>query len=171
MAATSDTLRAVIADVQGLRGPPGPAGPMGPQGVPGRDGEGAASPGETAGRGATTTPCKSCGALSGSRVVVAAEWGTVDRASALNPEHATRIVGITLHAVSLPGLDVEVITQGVLEDSSLSLIPLKPVYVGSTGGLTQTVEPGWAFVRIVGTALSESRVMLDLMAPILMRAS
>lgn len=166
--ATSDELVAVIADVQALSGPPGPTGPrgpMGPQGPAGRDGAGTGAS-DKASR--TSVPCKACGPLSGSRAVVPIAGDMVDAADALDASHAARIIGVTMHAVSLPGVDVEVMTQGVLEDSGFSLIPLMPVYVGPRGRLTQTADASaWAFVRQVGIALSETRVMIDLQAPIL----
>ena len=145
----SDELAAIIGDVQGLRGPRGERGEPGRMGAPGG-----------------TLLKRSLGVLSGGRVVAAVDSDYVVAASALRAVDAGRVLGITFHAVSGPESEVVVVCLGEIEDSLWRWEPGLPVFVGARGELTQAPSTFWAFVRVVGVALSATRVFVDLQTPI-----
>jgi hypothetical protein len=133
---------------QVLRGPPGPPGEPGVQGIDGLPG----------GRHRK----KAKGPLSGSRVVRVTDDGdTVDLASASTLEHMHVVLGISANAVSSGGAEVQVVRKGELEDSTWSWIPFRPVFLSADGRLVQTLDPSWKFVCVVGTALTSTKVLVD----------
>mgnify|MGYP001582812780 CR=1 FL=1 len=69
------------------------------------------------------------------------------------------IAGITVAAAS-SGVLVEVVSKGVY--TSLNTWVAGPVYVTTSGVLTQTHSPAWAFVRIIGYQLSANKIVVDL---------
>lgn len=102
----------------------------------------------------------SAGPIGGSKVLRHALDGTVDLASADNLAHSGVLAGVSVNAVSGAGQEVEIRRLGEFYDSGWSWIPGLPVYVGLAGVLTQTYSPSWAFVCIVGAAITPTRVDL-----------
>ncbi len=106
------------------------------------------------------------GPLSGGKVVRVVDDGDhVDVASALVAADAAAVVGLTLQSAVAAEDQVEVAHAGELEDSAWSFVP-GPVYLGVNGVLTQTRDSSWAFLRIVGTAVSPTKMMINLRPPV-----
>lgn len=146
---SSDTIETTVADMMGLRGPPGPRGAAGSEGAPGG------------------FVYKRARAPLSSGLVVRADGEDYARpASSLVVDDAFAIAGVSFESAAAPGAVFKVVRLGEMEDSDWSWRPLEPVYVGATGRLTQAIEPGWAFVRVVGFALTPTRIMVDFTAPL-----
>jgi hypothetical protein len=172
----ADVLTVTVADLQGLQGPPGPQGVPGPQGERGPVGltgaTGAPGPQGTRGPagapGGGRLPVVSAGPISsGIALALRGTGGIVGPADARTLEDAFRIAGVSFHSVSRAGELVEVVTTGPIEDSSWQWEPLKPVFVGEAGRLTQTAKDDWAFLRVIGVALSETVLLVQMQTPIL----
>jgi hypothetical protein len=137
-----DALTLELAFVQGLRGPPGPPGPD-----------------------ANALLLLSSGPLSALRVVRALDGEHVVAASALVRADAHGIIGVTRTSAGAAEEPVFVVGLGELEDAAWSFLPQRPVFVGATGELTQTLDPSWAFVIAVGVAMSATKVWVRVQAP------
>jgi len=132
-------------------GVPGPRGPAGPQGEPGPPAE---MPLLVAAR-----------ALGGHRAVVAVGDDRVDYASADQPDHAGRVLGITAGAVDAAEA-VRVVIAGPMVEPSWNWVS-GPVFVGLDGLLTQA-PPASGFVQVVGAALAPTRLLVALGDPIIL---
>lgn len=133
----------VLPGAPGEQGPQGPAGPVG-----GRLIKRAAAP------------------ISGGRVVRLAEDGSyVDVASALSAGDASSIAGIAVQSAATRDEELEIVRFGELEDDGWNFVPFRRVFVGSNGQLTQTIDRQWSFVCILGTAMSPTKLMVDLRPP------
>jgi hypothetical protein len=85
----------------------------------------------------------------------------VDIASALVIDHVNLVLGLTIESAVSAETVVQVVRLGELEDSAWAFIPFRAVFLGVDGRLTQTFDPSWAFVCVMGTALSASKIMVD----------
>lgn len=129
----------------GQQGPAGPPGPVGPSG----------------GSGFTRT---STSAISGHRVVRSTGATTVEYCSAADPTHKDTLLGLSLNAAS-PGDSITIINGGEVVEPTWSWTPGLPIFVGVNGALTQTFDPGWAWVRIVAVATSATSIVVGLREP------
>lgn len=106
------------------------------------------------------------GPLSGGKVVRVVDDGEhVDVASALVVADAAAIVGLTLQSAVAAEDQVEVAHAGELEDSAWSFVP-GVIYLGTNGVLTQTRDPSWSFLRVVGVAMSPTKMLINLRPPV-----
>lgn len=80
------------------------------------------------------------------------------------PGDGNRVLGITVGAASA-GSSALVQTEGLMEESSWSWTPDAPIYLSTTGLLTQTV-PTSGFVLILGFATSPTQMMIEVKMPI-----
>lgn len=146
----SPDLPPILRGATGAQGPPGPVGADGPVGPAG-------------GRHLK----RSSGPLSGGRAVRTLEDGDhIDVASARAPEVARAIVGVVATSAGASDQEVEVVLRGELEDDGWTFVPHRNVFVGDNGVLTQTIDPTWAFVCVVGRALTPTKLLVDMRAPI-----
>lgn len=139
----TDRLQLTVAQA----GPQGPAGPAGPPGAP----------------GGVALVREAAEAVSALRVVrsdsagnlVLARWPEVE---------STAVLGIATNAAS-SGADVSVQHSGEIEDSSWTWTPGAPVFLGVNGTLTQVV-PTTDFLLVMGEAVSATRLVVRIQAPV-----
>lgn len=81
------------------------------------------------------------------------------------PEDADRLVGISSQAGST-GATVDVVTKGLMEESSWNWNPDAPIFIGAAGVLTQTPSTS-GLVRRIAWAISAKEINVDIMPPIL----
>lgn len=107
------------------------------------------------------------GDLSGHRAVRLTAQG-VSYPDLAQPGHAGTVIGLTTGA-ALAGRSVAVQRAGLLIEPSWSWAPDAPVYVGPSGGLTQSPArtPGQRWQQIFGRAISPASIYIDPMPPIL----
>lgn len=127
----------------GARGLPGPAGPAG---------------------GATRVGLAGA-AVSGHRVVIEDESGTVIHADALSVAHAERVVGVSSNAAA-EGDPVTIIERGRMADASFAFTPGLPVFLGLDGALTQTPPAAPGFILQIGAATAPDVLQVRLAPPI-----
>lgn len=126
-------------------------GPRGPQGVPGPAG------------GATTVTVGST-PLSGHSAVASDAGGLLIKADCTNPAHRGAVLGLLANAYS-PGDQAVVQTAFTLEHSGWAWSP-GPVFLGTSGQLTQSLPVGAVFSQVVAHALSATLVLVDVQPPI-----
>jgi hypothetical protein len=97
-------------------------------------------------------------AIGGHQPVAYNDAGHLVLANAATPQHALRYAGVTTAAVVV-GATVPVQRAGVLEHSGWSWMGWQPVYLSTTGALTQT-PPTSGFVMVLGIALTSTRVAI-----------
>lgn len=134
---------AVVRDlVPGIPGPGGPAGPAGPD-----PGVSAFTAGQD---------------LGGQRVIGLGVDGSAIHASADDPDHILRVLGISTGAAAL-GAMVTVRGAGEMTDPSWSWLP-GPVWCGLFGALTQVLPelPDAVFRQQVAFAVSPIRILVGL---------
>ncbi len=105
-------------------------------------------------------------ALSGHRVVRSLGATQVAYADPSNVSHATHVLGMTTHAAAFSS-PIDVLTFGEIEESSWSWVPDGLIYFAANGVLTQ-VSPVAGFTQVVGFALSSTKIMVELRAPIML---
>lgn len=86
-------------------------------------------------------------------------------ASASDVTHAGRVVGISLAAASA-GASIAYVDDGAIDEPSWSFAP-GPVWLGEQGQITQAL-PSAGFAQIVGTAVTPTRIVVSLQAPIIL---
>ncbi|WP_416406541.1 DUF2190 family protein [Paracidovorax citrulli] len=133
----------VVADAE--QGPPGPRGEVGPAG------------------GAAVTR------VAGSTLsALVAVWedaaGRVHALDQDDEDHVFSLLGVTLTAADA-GQPIDVQRSGAITDSAWSWTPGQRVYLGLGGALTGT-PPAAGFDVLIGTALSPTRLLLNLQDPI-----
>ena len=126
----------------GLQGPPGPQGPAG-------------------GTAITATAAQ---ALGGHRAVVLSATGEADYADCTLPAHMGRFAGITAGAASA-GQSATIINAGPLTEPGWAWTPDAPVYLASSGLITQT-PPATGFLQIIGMALSATTLFISPREPL-----
>jgi hypothetical protein len=133
----------VVADAE--QGPPGPRGEAGPAG------------------GATVS--RMAGATLSALVAV---WedaaGRVHALDQGDEDHVFSLLGVTLTAADA-GAPIDVQRSGAITDSAWSWTPGQRIYLGIGGALT-TTPPAAGFDVLIGTALSPTRLLLNLQDPI-----
>jgi len=126
----------------GVQGPPGPQGPAG-------------------GTAITATAAQ---ALGGHRAVVLNASGAADYADCTLPAHMGRFAGITAGAASA-GQSATIINAGPLTEPSWAWTPDAPVYLASSGLITQT-PPATGFLQIIGMTLSATTLFISPREPL-----
>ena len=138
----------------------GPPGPSGQDGAAGADG----APGQTgpAGPDVSLTPFTAGTDLGGQRVIGLGLDGSAIHASADDPDHILRVLGISTGA-ALAGAQVPVRSIGTIDDPSWSWVP-GPIWCGLAGALTQAppVTPTATFSQQVAFAVSPTRILVGL---------
>lgn len=125
--------------VSGIQGPPGPQGPIGPAG---------------------DAPTLIAGiTVSGHRAIAIDANGEGVYADA-GDASAMSLYGISTNAALL-GEDILVARSGYLEWPAGGLTPGAPLFLGTTGLLTQTV-PTTGWLRQVATAIDAASVIVDI---------
>lgn len=127
------------------------------QGPPGRQG----NPGPA---GGATTVTVGASPLSGHSAVAVNAGGLLIKADCTNPAHRGAVLGLLANAYS-PGDQAVVQTAFTLEHSGWAWSP-GPVFVGTSGQLTQSLPGGAVFSQVVAHALSATRVLVDVQPPI-----
>lgn len=122
------------------------------------------APGPAAGEGAVYT---TAAALSGHRAIAVDAAGEAIYASCDSLSDALRIAGVSLNAAAL-GDEITVQSAGLVEHSGWAWTPGQPVFVGIGGALTQSLPVGAVFSRVVGQAVSATRLLVDLQPPIVL---
>jgi len=126
----------------GVQGPPGPQGPAG-------------------GTAITATAAQ---ALGGHRAVVLSATGEADYADCTLPAHLGRFAGITAGAASA-GQPVTIINAGPLTEPTWAWTPDAPVYLASSGLISQT-PPATGFLQIIGMTLSATTLFVSPREPL-----
>ncbi|WP_373078713.1 LamG-like jellyroll fold domain-containing protein [Zhongshania sp.] len=70
------------------------------------------------------------------------------------------VLGITTRAWNA-GDEITIVTMGSVTESGWSWTPNKPVFVGASGNLQQSVSPNDAFAIIVGFATSQTAILVN----------
>lgn len=144
---TDATVAATVEINVGLRGVDGANGVDGIDGTNGADGVG------------STTTAIASGAISG-HTVVALSGVTAASASCNTPAHATIPIGVTMGA-AINGDTVTVATSGAITEPTWSWAPGDLVYLGAGGSLTQVAPVAPSFIRVIGSAISATSLMVD----------
>lgn len=132
---------------QGPQGVAGPQGPQGPVGVQGPGGEGGSLIYKLAGE-----------ALGAYRAVVMSSTTEVVRASNTDATHRNRVLGITEIAAA-SGDQIRIRRVGEITFAGWAWTPNAPIFVGTSGALTQTPPSGAAvFTQVVAVALSATTI-------------
>lgn len=122
----------------GLQGPPGPPGASGAAGA---------------------TLYTAVVPVSGHTAIVLDSAGSCLPADASNPAHQI-VSGITLQA-AIAGDPVEVVSQGLVEHLGWTFTAGQSVFLGSAGALTQTLPGDAVFAKVLGVAITPTRIAVD----------
>lgn len=114
--------------------------------------------------GGSTITATAGTAIGGHRAVVLDASGDAFYADNTNPDHLVRFYGITTGAASTGGT-LSIAQTGVIVEPSWAWTAFMPVYLGTTGLLTQT-PPTTGFVQIVGAALSATTLFINQRDPV-----
>jgi len=121
----------------------GPHGPPGPQGL----------------SGSAVSSYFSAVGVSGHIAVVLDADGQCRAADASVPaDHA--VAGLTIGAAAA-GAPAVVVDRGILEHSGWSFSPGSPVFLGLAGAITQTLPESAAFCKVLGVAVSPTRISVN----------
>lgn len=104
-------------------------------------------------------------AIGGHRIV-RYEAGSLVYADHTDVTDAPALLGLTLHAAD-PGNTVQIMLQGIVEESSWTWTPDLALYLGAAGVLTQVI-PTTGFVIMVGMALSATKIYFNVKLPIIL---
>lgn len=126
-------------------------GPRGAQGIQGP-------------AGGTTTITVGGAPLSGHSAVAVDASGLLVEADCTNPAHLGAVLGLLTNAYS-PGDQAVVQTAFTVEHVGWTWTP-GPVFVGTSGQLTQSLPGGATFSQVVAHALSATLVLVDVQPPI-----
>ena len=121
-------------------------GPIGPQGAQGLSGGAAA-----------TYPAAA--AIGGHVAVTLDGLGKATPADAATSAHRL-VAGITTGA-AVADAPVEVLSAGIFEHLGWAFIPGLPVFLGLAGAIVQTVPPTAVFSKVLGVAVTPTRISLD----------
>lgn len=121
-------------------------GPIGPQGEQGMS-------------GASTSVYPAAVPVGGHLAITLDSLGKVTPADASTSAHRL-VAGITTGA-AVADAPVEVVSAGVLEHVGWSFTPGLPVFLGLAGALTQTLPPSAVFSKVLGMAVTPTRISLD----------
>lgn len=164
---TIDGTDIVVIEAQGAvvllevaqQGPVGPAGVSGTDGADGADG----APGTPGAPGGVLVQRAAGEPISALQVV----WEDSNSTIWVLDHHSPDIFSVLGVTVSAGGVGSMLTVQlgGVMDDSFWSWVPGQRVYLGTTGGLTQTPAND-GFHVLIGTALSATRVNLKVQDPI-----
>lgn len=114
--------------------------------------------------GAEVYEREASGNIGGHRVVVSNGDGTVSYADATNLDHIGRVFGLTVTAAN-NGEMLDIKRNGPVDFNGWNWDTDLPVYLGTTGLLTQTV-PTTGFSQIVGFAEMPTRLFLNFREPL-----
>jgi hypothetical protein len=70
------------------------------------------------------------------------------------------VAGITIGASS-SGASVGLLSSGVLEHTGWTFTTDLPVFLGLAGAITQTLPPAAVFSKVLGVAVSPTRISID----------
>ena len=121
-------------------------GPIGPQGSTGLS-------------GSSVSSYIAAAALSGHVAVVLNPDGQATHANADTPAHFA-VAGITLGAAT-QGAAIDVTAKGLIEHLGWTFTAGLPVFLGLGGALVQTLAPGSVFSKVLGVAVSPTRITVD----------
>jgi hypothetical protein len=130
---------------------------IGQRGVPGEDG----APGVA---GGVVIQCAAGEALGGHRVVVLNADAEAVYASNAVPEHLHKVLGLTTGAVLL-GATATVQTGGEMTEPSWSWTLDAPIFLGTSGLLTQT-PPVSGFLLVVAFPVTATKIFIKLREPL-----
>ena len=121
----------------------GPIGPQGPTGL----------------SGSSISSYPAAVAVGGHVAVVLDSDGKVIPADAATTAHRA-VAGITLGA-AVQDAAVEVTAAGLIEHIGWTFTPGAPVFLGLAGALTQTLPPSAVFSKVLGMAVTPTRISVD----------
>lgn len=127
----------VVPAGYGLQGVPGPTGPA----------------------GAAVIQYPAALAVSGHVAVFLDEQGRCSPADCRTPIHHA-VAGLTAHAAIEADL-VEILDRGPLEHLGWTFTPGLPVFLGLAGAITQVLPPSAVFSKVLGVAVTPTRITLD----------
>jgi hypothetical protein len=139
MAAILSVIKSDSVVVSGLMGPPGP------QGIPGTY---------------TEEGFVSAANIGGHSVVSINAMGQLVVASC-DQYNTNHVIGITINAV-VAGNQTLVTTKGSVEHLGWTLNPDQPVFLGINGAITQTVPLTATYQKVIGYAVSATRLTLSI---------
>lgn len=106
--------------------------------------------------------------LSGHRLVVLNSVRHAEYADNQTLDHAHRVLGLTVTA-ALTGSEVEVVSEGEIQEPSWSWTPGAAIYLGSDGNLIESAPVSPAlFSLCVGFATATDRIVLTVGTPIIL---
>lgn len=127
----------------GVPGAPGAPGPQGPQGL----------------SGTSVAVYPAAAAVSGHVAITLDSLGKVIPASADVPAHRL-VAGITTGA-AVTDASTEVVSSGIIEHIGWAFTPGATVFLGLNGAIVQTVPPTAVFSKVLGVAVTPTRISLD----------
>ena len=83
-------------------------------------------------------------------------------------EHLHSVLGVTLTGTTAAGQELVVIRTGEITNSAWSWEPHKPVFLDADGRLTQTFDPTWVFLCVMGVASSATTVVVGVQTPVVL---
>jgi hypothetical protein len=144
---SSPIVESIVVTSSGAQGPPGPPGPGAPGGIP-----------------LYNIELRAAINLSGHRAIIIDSYGDAiyaDNSSILE----SSVVGITTSAASLNTIVYAAANGATIVEPSWSWVPQQPIFLGSTGYLTQTAPTSGIIVQL-GLALSTTKMLVDIKMPI-----
>lgn len=106
-------------------------------------------------------------AMEAGKVVASAGDGvSIVLASSLIATHAFSIRGISLDVSQISGTTIPVQFSGELNHSSWNFVPSLPVFLGTNGTLTQVYDDTKVFSLIIGMAISDKTIVINMQPPI-----
>ena len=130
-----DAIQIVEAMLQGPTGPQGPAG------------------------SAQAVNYVAATNISGHQAFVLDASGQATPADTSTPGH--QYVEAITYTAAVAGASLQGVKDGQIEHLGWTFTPNQPVYLGLLGSITQTVPEGAVFVKVLGTAVSATRINLD----------
>lgn len=121
----------------------GPIGPRGPTGL----------------SGSSIASYLTAVAISGHTAVTIDSAGKAIPADAADPS-LRAVVGVTLSA-AIQDASVEVTAAGPVEHLGWTFTPGLPVFLGLAGAITQVLPPSAVFSKVLGVAVTPTRITLD----------
>lgn len=102
--------------------------------------------------------------IGGHRVVRTDDNGQILTADSTDLNSCGRVTGITVNSVS-SGQQVQVISQGIIEDQSFSYTPGNSLFYNFEGVIVET-PPTTGFFQLIGRVETSTRIYIDLEEPI-----
>lgn len=137
------SIEVIEIQAQGPMGAAGPAGPQGPQGL----------------SGTSVAAYPAAVSVGGHLAITLDSLGKITPADASIAAHRL-VAGVTTGA-AVADASVEVVSTGIVEHLGWAFTPGLPVFLGLAGAIVQTVPPTAVFSKVLGVAVTPTRISLD----------